>query len=145
MTLYWSRALPLCRYVDFAFLSCADYSLAQTREIVQQAQASGSRIVCATRGDEGAILFDGQDWYQQAPDYVTPVDTMGAGDAFITAFICHFLAQPTGNKREAITNSLQKSSSFLGTNLPERRGIWLRDSLLTYNAISHFSVLISVR
>nr|VXZ89318.1 Uncharacterised protein [Klebsiella pneumoniae] len=38
-----------------------------------------------------------------------------------------------------------KSSSFLGTNLPERRGIWLRDSLLTYNAISHFSVLISVR
>ncbi|WP_258923975.1 PfkB family carbohydrate kinase, partial [Klebsiella pneumoniae] len=83
-----------------------------TREIVQQAQASGSRIVCATRGDEGAILFDGQDWYQQAPDYVTPVDTMGAGDAFITAFICHFLAQPTGNKREAITNSLQKAAAF---------------------------------
>lgn len=53
------QALPLCRYVDFAFFSCADYSLAQTREIVQQAQASGSRIVCATRGDEGAILFDG--------------------------------------------------------------------------------------
>ncbi|MBF8076562.1 ribokinase, partial [Klebsiella pneumoniae] len=106
------QALPLCRYVDFAFFSCADYSLAQTREIVQQAQASGSRIVCATRGDEGAILFDGQDWYQQAPDYVTPVDTMGAGDAFITAFICHFLAQPTGNKREAITNSLQKAAAF---------------------------------
>ncbi len=54
------QALPLCRYVDFAFFSCADYSLAQTREIVQQAQASGSRIVCATRGDEGAILFDGR-------------------------------------------------------------------------------------
>lgn len=106
------QALPLCRYVDFAFFSCADYSLAQTREIVQQAQASGSRIVCATRGDEGAILFDGQDWYQQAPDYVTPVDTMGAGDAFITAFICHFLAQPKGNKREAITKSLQKAAAF---------------------------------
>lgn len=106
------QALPLCRYVDFAFFSCADYSLAQTREIVQQAQASGSRIVCATRGDEGAILFDGQDWYQQAPDYVTPIDTMGAGDAFITAFVCHFLAQPTGNKREAITNSLQKAAAF---------------------------------
>ncbi|HBT0228318.1 TPA: ribokinase, partial [Klebsiella pneumoniae] len=41
-----------------------------------------------------------------------PVDTMGAGDAFITAFICHFLAQPTGNKREAITNSLQKAAAF---------------------------------
>ncbi|MFW8362706.1 ribokinase, partial [Klebsiella pneumoniae] len=36
----------------------------------------------------------------------------GAGDAFITAFICHFLAQPTGNKREAITNSLQKAAAF---------------------------------
>ncbi|SQC39715.1 kinase, PfkB family [Klebsiella pneumoniae] len=54
------QALPLCRYVDFAFFSCADYSLAQTREIVQQAQASGSRIVCATRGDEGAILLTGR-------------------------------------------------------------------------------------
>ena len=36
----------------------------------------------------------------------------GAGDAFITAFVCHFLAQPTGNKREAITNSLQKAAAF---------------------------------
>ncbi len=77
MTLYWSRRCR-CAVTSTSPSSHAPTTApAQTREIVQQAQASGSRIVCATRGDEGAILFDGQDWYQQAPDYVTPVDTMG--------------------------------------------------------------------
>ncbi|EAY9564092.1 ribokinase [Salmonella enterica] len=106
------EALPLCRYVDFVFFSCADYSLSQTREIVQRAHASGSRMVCATRGDEGAILFDGQAWYQQAPDYVTPVDTMGAGDAFITAFVCHYLSRQGRDSRNAISDSLQQAAAF---------------------------------
>lgn len=106
------QALPLCRYVDFAFFSCADYSLPQTREIVQQAQASGCPMVCATRGDEGAILFDGERWYQQVPHYVEPVDTMGAGDAFITAFVCHYLTAPAGDKPRAIADSLHKAAAF---------------------------------
>ena len=68
---HWSRRCR-CAVTSTSPSSRAPTTAAQTREIVQQAQASGSRIVCATRGDEGAILFDGQDWYQQAPDYVTP-------------------------------------------------------------------------
>ena len=106
------EALPLCQYVDFAFFSCADYSLEQTRDIIQQAHDSGSRIVCVTRGSEGAILFDGKQWYQQAPEYVTPVDTMGAGDAFITAFLCHYLAQTNIPDEEAIPASLKQAALF---------------------------------
>lgn len=106
------EALPFCRYVDFAFFSCADYSLEQTRDIIQQAHQSGSRIVCATRGSEGAILFDGKQWYQQAPEYVAPVDTMGAGDAFITAFLCHYLAQQNVADEEAIPASLKQAALF---------------------------------
>ncbi|MCP6669825.1 ribokinase, partial [Klebsiella pneumoniae] len=50
-------ALPLCSYVDFAFFSCADYSASQTCEIVQQPQATRSRIIFETRRAEVATLF----------------------------------------------------------------------------------------
>lgn len=106
------QALPLCRYVDFAFFSCAEYSLEQTREIIQQASEAGSRMVCATRGSEGALLYDGNQWYRQRPQYVTPIDTMGAGDAFITAFVCHYLATEHRDTEEALTHSLQYAADF---------------------------------
>ncbi len=119
MTLYWSRRCR-CAVTSTSPSSHAPTTAAQTREMCNKRRPAEVALSARRVEMKARFLFDGQDWYQQAPDYVTPVDTMGAGDAFITAFICHFLAQPTGNKREAITRAC-KSSSFLGTNLPERR------------------------
>lgn len=87
------QALPLCRWLDAAFFSCADRSLEETRELLVKVVEAGSRYAIATRGAEGALLFDGKNWYQQAPEAVTPVDTLGAGDAFITAFLLSFRQQ----------------------------------------------------
>ncbi|EMB4337300.1 ribokinase [Citrobacter freundii] len=81
------QALPLCRWLDSAFFSCAGWSLPATRQLLQQVVDSGSNYAIATRGAEGALLFDGSNWRQQAPLLITPVDTLGAGDAFITAFL----------------------------------------------------------
>ncbi|POP45601.1 ribokinase [Superficieibacter electus] len=106
------QALPLCRYVDFAFFSCAEYSPEQTQDIMMQASKAGSGIVCATRGSEGALLYDGKQWYHQRPQYVVPVDTMGAGDAFITAFVCHYLATTHRQADEALVQSLQYAADF---------------------------------
>ncbi|WP_416414613.1 PfkB family carbohydrate kinase [Pantoea sp. App145] len=100
------QALPLCRWLDAAFFSCAGWSLTATRDLLMQAVQAGSRYAVATRGAEGAILFDGENWYQQQPDAVTPVDTLGAGDAFITAFLLSLRAQ--GN----IPAALQAGAHF---------------------------------
>lgn len=80
-------ALALCPYLDFAFFSCAQYSLEETTSLLQAANLAGSRYAIATRGAEGAMLYDGTRWLHQSPLRVTPVDTLGAGDAFITAFL----------------------------------------------------------
>lgn len=40
---------------------------------------SGCGLAVATRGAQGALLYDGREFYTQPSDYVEPVDTMGAG------------------------------------------------------------------
>ena len=40
-----------------------------------------------TRGAEGALLFDGQDYISIAAHPVTAIDTNGAGDMFAGAFL----------------------------------------------------------
>ncbi|MEE4300713.1 MAG: PfkB family carbohydrate kinase [Pseudomonadales bacterium] len=80
-------ALALCPFVDFGFFSCADRADAEATELLEAAVGRGCRLAVATRGDRDAIVYDGRQWYRQAPVPVEPVDTLGAGDAFITAFL----------------------------------------------------------
>lgn len=109
-------ALSLCGYLEFAFFSCADYTLEQTKAIVLAASERGCRYVAATRGSEGAILFDGQSWYLQPPHYIEPVDTLGAGDSFITAFLVNLVErmqlEPTENADSIIRFSLEQAAEF---------------------------------
>jgi fructoselysine 6-kinase len=100
------RALPLCRHLDYGFFSCAEQSLEDTRALLKAAQQAGCRLAIATRGAEGALLFDGNQWLSQLPELITPVDTLGAGDAFITAFL---LAHSQG---QTLAASLDQGSRF---------------------------------
>ena len=81
------HALGLCRHLDIAFFSCGLRSEEETRELLKNAVHEGCSIAVATRGPEGAVLFDGETWFRQAPEAITPIDTLGAGDAFISAFL----------------------------------------------------------
>ena len=47
----------------------------------------GTRLVLVTRGAKSAIACMGDRCYTQQPRPVLPVDTLGAGDAFIAAFL----------------------------------------------------------
>jgi fructoselysine 6-kinase len=69
----------------------------------------------ATRGSREAILFEGQSWFREAPHPVTPTDTLGAGDAFISGFLVSYVGgqidkdvQPTST----IESALEKAASF---------------------------------
>jgi fructoselysine 6-kinase len=81
------RALPLCRHVDIGFFSCAEWPEDATLALLRNAVEGGCSLAAATRGANEAILFDGDDWFRQAPEPVTPTDTLGAGDAFISGFL----------------------------------------------------------
>jgi len=109
------HALSLCLYLDFGFFSCADLTNAATKALLKEAACRGCKLVTATRGAAGAILFDGQSWFEQAPHPVTPTDTLGAGDAFITGFLVTY-AGGQGDKAirpaSLIENALEKAASF---------------------------------
>ncbi len=81
------RVKRVCPYIDFAFLSCSALSDEETEALCLHLRKEGCRVVTATRGSKGATVFDGIRFYHQAPDYVEPVDTMGAGDSFATAML----------------------------------------------------------
>jgi fructoselysine 6-kinase len=53
----------------------------------------GTGLVLGTLGEGGAVLFDGQRFYHSnaAPVTGTFVDTMGCGDAYLTAFVVSML------------------------------------------------------
>jgi sugar/nucleoside kinase (ribokinase family) len=78
-------------YADYAFLSCGSAPLEEAQEVCRRLCAAGCGRVIATRGSAGALYYDGADFFRQPPDPVEPVDTLGAGDSFATAFLLSFL------------------------------------------------------
>jgi fructoselysine 6-kinase len=110
-----SQALPLCRFVDIGFFSCADWTEESTMDLLEKAVSGGCSLAVATRGPHEAILFDGQSWFRQAPHTVTPTDTLGAGDAFISGFLVSYVGgkADSGLRRDAlIESSLERAAAF---------------------------------
>lgn len=78
-------------YLDCVSISCGDQPLDQVRELMEQIMTFGCRkMVIATRGARGACLLKDKQFYEQSPYLVKAVDTMGAGDSFITCFLVNY-------------------------------------------------------
>ena len=109
------KALSLCRHIDFAFFSCSGWTEKATRIWLRKAVEQGCILATATRGPQDVLLFNGREWFRQAPLSSDPVDTLGAGDAFITAFLVSLLENtphrtaPAGTQ---IENALGKAAAF---------------------------------
>jgi fructoselysine 6-kinase len=107
------HALSLCPYVDYGFFSCAEWSEGATKALLADAVSNGCKLVVATRGAAGAILFDGEYWFEQPPHPVTPIDTLGAGDAFISGFLVSWIgAQADADRAASIQYALGKGAAF---------------------------------
>lgn len=109
------HALSLCRYLDIGFFSCAEWSEKATMDLLEKAVQQGANIVVATRGPHGAMLFDGHSWFRHSPHAVIAVDTLGAGDAFISAFLVTYVADNAGTSvkpESVIGNALEKGAAF---------------------------------
>jgi fructoselysine 6-kinase len=109
------HALSLCRYVDIGFFSCAERTEEATRDLLAKAVSRGCTLAVATRGPHGAILFEGQSWFRQSPHTVTPTDTLGAGDAFISGFLVSYVSDKADTSIQPdslLENSLGKGASF---------------------------------
>ncbi len=96
----------VCPYVDYSFMSCSHLSVEETKKKLELALELGNRLSLATRGAEGAILFDGRDYMTYVPEKVKAVDTLGAGDSFITGFLLHLAANHFDHNSEVLGEAL---------------------------------------
>lgn len=109
---YYEQIAPL---VDYAFMSCGELTLAQTKEQLVRVQSLGPQFVCASRGSEGCIAYDGKEFYVQGIKPVeSMVDTMAAGDSLLTCFLVHYLAGKKAGQDgpELIRSSLDRAAGF---------------------------------
>jgi fructoselysine 6-kinase len=88
---YLAAVIP---YLDLVLVSFAGTNEAQVEHEVRRIAAHGSRLVLATRGLHGAVLFDGEVLHRVSAADTDPgrfKDTMGCGDSFLAAFTLSLL------------------------------------------------------
>ena len=102
----------VCPYITFSFFSCADLSKDKSIKILKSAVRNGSEIAVATRGENGVILLYNNNIYQQKSKNITPKDTLGAGDAFITAFLLEILKANFKHKNKVLKKGLESGVKF---------------------------------
>lgn len=100
--------------ITFAFCSY-DKEEEKVKEHLKKIKSYGPEIVCASRGKNGCIIYDGNNFYSQSALILDEVkDTMGAGDSLITSFIINYLSNKKNNlpKEENIKISIEKAVKF---------------------------------
>lgn len=80
-------------HVDFMALSAGEGGRAAAETAFARAHAAGIQVVSATMGAEGALASVGGAVMAQLPAKARVVDTLGAGDAFLTATLLGLLAR----------------------------------------------------
>ena len=77
----------VCPYVDIALFSGEQMDEAEADRLQQKVRSLGTAYVLVTNGTKGQTLYDGKTALKGVVKLITPVDTMGAGDSFFTAFV----------------------------------------------------------
>ncbi|MBV7504159.1 fructoselysine 6-kinase [Bacillus sp. sid0103] len=105
-----------CKYIDISLLSCGQLADEVVENLLKRVHSYGSKLVLGTMGSRGSIVYDGQSFYRQEPHFVQPIDTLGAGDSFFTAFILHYLSgkKETPDIQEGVLlkNSMEEGAKF---------------------------------
>lgn len=109
---YYAQVAPL---VDYAFMSCSEMPEEQIQAHLKKVIAFGVKVAVATRGSKGSMAYDGERFYRQEALPVTHiVDTMGAGDGFLTAFLVSYLqkVKERAVNPQGVKECLEKAAAF---------------------------------
>jgi fructoselysine 6-kinase len=102
-----AKVLPL---VDFALISHTVGDIRKNAELLQWAVAQGTKLVLVTSGDQGAAVYDGNDFYfQPIIPIENAIDTLGAGDAFAACFLTKYIEK--GRIEEALAEAARYAAS----------------------------------
>lgn len=104
----------VAKNVDFALCSFSG-SEEETKEHLEKILSYGPKVAIASRGEDGCILYNGDEFFiQPAVLLEKVVDTMGAGDAFISSFLVAYIARMKKGMKDVdiIRESLVDAAKF---------------------------------
>ncbi len=99
----------VCPHLEYAFLSASELSDEEIEEMSKRIYSYGTKVIGMTRGGKGAKFYDGKEFYDQGIIPTEVIDTMGAGDSFISAFLTKY-EQNGKNMSEALAFAAQYAS-----------------------------------
>lgn len=76
-----------CPYVDYAFFSEDEKDDEWIKDYMRDIHQRGTKVVIVTRGSNGSMAYDGEQFYHQGIVSCPVVDTIGAGDSYIAGFL----------------------------------------------------------
>jgi fructoselysine 6-kinase len=82
----------LCKYLRVAFFSAPIGAESDAVALAEAALAEGVPVAVVTRGGEGSLAASREGLFAQKALEIETVDTLGAGDAFIAAFVVALVA-----------------------------------------------------
>lgn len=94
-------------HVDYGFFSGVHYNFEEAEKKLRQLRSYyGERVLVMTLGERGSMVFcDGKLYYQEAIK-IQAMDTLGAGDAYIAAFLVSVLSG------DSIETGMKKASEY---------------------------------
>ncbi|MGN0354556.1 MAG: PfkB family carbohydrate kinase [Muricoprocola sp.] len=100
----------ICPLICYAFFSCSHLPEDEIKRFLKLAVDQGAGIAIGTRGPLSVFAYDGKQYYEQETCPVEHVlDTLGAGDSFIGAFLTYYLQGEALEEEERIQQALKKS------------------------------------
>lgn len=88
----------VCPNIDISFLSCSHLSDEERKAEMLKAQNCGAKIVVGTVGENGSYALYKDNWLYKPAVLTEAVDTMGAGDSYLTAFLVEMVKSSENNK-----------------------------------------------
>ena len=73
-------------YLDYAFFSFEEGNM-ELEEFMKDIFERICGMVIVTRGEEGSVAYDGEEFVYHGIEPCEVVDTLGAGDSFIAGFL----------------------------------------------------------
>lgn len=111
----------ICPWLDLGLFSCEPMNAAKARAFCERIHEQGVKHVLITMGSAGQYVSNGTELLKGKIERIEkPVDTMGAGDAFVAALIISMVRQgwKKGESMSAsvLRKALKEASSYAGCN-----------------------------
>jgi fructoselysine 6-kinase len=112
-------ALEVLPHLDYSFFSGKELITKgmDPEKKLRELKKKTPGIVIMTLGEHGSIVFDGKKLYRGEAKPVEVVDTLGAGDSYIAAFLCAIL------RGESVPDAIERGH-IAATETCKRLGGW---------------------